>query len=390
MSEEINLNDPKNQAPTGENPQSQASAKPAQGNSITGIVLLIIFIGIIGFGMYKSGVNRDEAKKELGKRNIVVSEASLLECIKKGDVENLNLLLKAGISGNVKGENDTPALILAINQNKSDLVRAFLDRNIDINVKSAAGISPLQAAAEINNFEIIKMLIEKKAAINVQDANGTSPLMIACDKSNIEIVKLLIEKGANLSLKNNKGETSMTLAKTENIKELLIKAAAAVTKPGQQNVSGAALNPIQITAIEKMSPAEAKKQLENLKIAYNDNRFVESVTKNEAEITLLFIKAGMHPNIKNSDGINTLMEAAKNGNLDIAKLLIEKGANVNSRDKNDSTPLILACEKANVDIVKLLIEKGSDINARDKKNRSALSVCVNPDIKQALLKAGAK
>ncbi len=392
MSEDMNTNDQNNSNQGEDNVTNRLDAKPAQGNSFVGIAFILIFVGIFGWGMYKGGVNRDEAKKELDKKNITVTDASLIDSIKKGDVETFNLLLKAGANKDAKGENDTPALIFAVEQNKSDMVKALLDRTAVVNIKNAAGVTPLLAAVEKNNFEIVKMLVDKQAAINIQDAQGMSPLIIAVTKDNIEIVKLLLEKGADFKVKNNKGETAESLAKAVNIKELLIKAATPPTpiKPNQPQIPVVVSSQSQSAVIEKLSPADAKKQLEKLQVAYNDNRFIESVTKNEAEITLLFIKAGMHPNIKNGDGINTLMEAARTGNAAMAKLLIEKGANVNAKDKNDTTALIYASEKGNAAVVQMLLEKGAEHSVKDKKGRSALSVNTNPDVKQALLKAGAK
>ncbi|HNY11054.1 MAG TPA: ankyrin repeat domain-containing protein [Candidatus Wallbacteria bacterium] len=392
MSEDMNMNDQNNSNQGEDNVPNRLDAKPAQGNSFVGIAFILIFVGIFAWGMYKGGVNRDEAKKELEKKNIAVTDASVIESIKKGDSETLNLLLKAGANKDAKGENDTPALTFAVNQNKSDMVKALLDRTAIVNIKNTTGVTPLLAAVDKNNFEIVKLLIDKQAAINIQDAQGMSPLMIAVSRDNIEIVKLLLEKGADFKVKNNIGQTAADLAKAINIKELLARAALPPTpiKPNKPQVPVVVSRQTQADVIEKLSPADAKKQLEALQIAYNDNRFIESVTKNEPETALLFIKSGMHPNIKNSDGINTLMEAARTGNAAIAKLLIEKGANVNAKDKNETTALIFASEKGSADIVKLLLEKGADASAKDKKGRSALSVNTNPDVKAALLKAGAK
>jgi len=116
------------------------------------------------------------------------------------------------------------------------------------------------------------------------------------------------------------------------------------------------------------SPEDAKKELSDKKIQYNEQSFVKAVEDQKMEIVELFIEAGMSPNVVTANG-SPLPTAAATGNLEIVKLLIEKGADVNikSKDKGDLTPLfaaILGEGKEKQDAVKLLLDKGADVNAR--------------------------
>ena len=84
------------------------------------------------------------------------------------------------------------------------------------------------------------------------------------------------------------------------------------------------------------SPEDAKKELSDKKIQYNEQSFVKAVEDQKMEIVELFIEAGMSPNVVTANG-SPLPTAAATGNLEIVKLLIEKGADVNikSKDKGD-------------------------------------------------------
>ena len=381
MPENNNLNE------SNETTPAQEQSKPAQGNGIVGIGCILIFIAIFAWGMYKGAINRDEAKKQLAAKNIQISDSSVIDAVKKGDVETLKQLMLAGANPEAKGENDSSALILAATENKTEMVKAILSRTEKVNYKNAAGVSALIAAAAANNTEIVKMLLEKKADVNSRDNSGTTPLMIAAELANIEILKLLMDKGADVSLKNNKGETAMTLAKADNIKEALKSPSKPTAGAQGGTVPTELVKPVDI---EKLSPAEARKTLDGLKIPYNDNRFVEAASKNETEAVALFIKAGLHPNTKNIEGVNTLMTASIAGNNDMIKFLVSKNANVNARDKSERTALMMAAENSKLDTVKLLLSLGADAKAKDKKGKTALDFASNAEIKKAVSEAMAK
>jgi len=118
------------------------------------------------------------------------------------------------------------------------------------------------------------------------------------------------------------------------------------------------------------SPEDAKKELSDKKIQYNEQSFVKAVEDQNMDVVELFIEAGMSPNVMAANG-SPLVTAAATGNLEIAKLLLEKGADINikSKDKGNLTPLFAAIlgngkEKEKQDTVKFLLEKGADVNAR--------------------------
>ncbi|WP_378955072.1 ankyrin repeat domain-containing protein [Pelosinus sp. sgz500959] len=116
------------------------------------------------------------------------------------------------------------------------------------------------------------------------------------------------------------------------------------------------------------SPEDAKKELSDKKIQYNEQNFVKAIEEENVDVVELFIEGGMSPNVTTANG-SPLPTAAAIGNLEIVKLLVEKGADVNikSKDKGDLTPLfaaILGNGKEKQDTIKLLLEKGADVNAR--------------------------
>lgn len=118
------------------------------------------------------------------------------------------------------------------------------------------------------------------------------------------------------------------------------------------------------------SPEDAKKELSDKKIQYNEQSFVKAVEDQKMDVVELFIEAGMSPNVTTANG-SPLVTAVATGNLEIVKLLVEKGADINikSKDKGNLTPLFAAIlgngkDKEKQDTVKFLLDKGADVNAR--------------------------
>ena len=116
------------------------------------------------------------------------------------------------------------------------------------------------------------------------------------------------------------------------------------------------------------SPEDAKKDLSDQKIQYNEQSFVKAVAEQKIDVVELFIEAGMSPNVTTADG-SPLVTAGATGNLEIVKLLVEKGADINSKSKGQEalTPLfaaILGNGNEKQDTIKFLLDKGADVNAR--------------------------
>ncbi|MBP2664737.1 MAG: Ankyrin repeat (3 copies) [Firmicutes bacterium] len=118
------------------------------------------------------------------------------------------------------------------------------------------------------------------------------------------------------------------------------------------------------------SPEDAKKDLSDKKIQYNEQSFVKAVEDQNMDVVELFIEAGMSPNVTTANG-SPVVTAAASGNLEIVKLLVEKGADINSKSKvkGELTPLFAAIlgngkEKEKQDTIKFLLDKGADVNAR--------------------------
>ena len=73
-------------------------------------------------------------------------------------------------------------------------------------------------------IEVAELLIGAGTNLNLKNGFGNTDLICASMEGHTKIVKLLIDARANLDLKNNRGNTALGLAKTGEIRQILLEA----------------------------------------------------------------------------------------------------------------------------------------------------------------------
>lgn len=143
----------------------------------------------------------------------------------RGDhYEVMRTLLEAGADINAIGSFGATALGDCMEKGSMRSIMLLLEHGADVNLKGA--FPPLMKAAGSGSLEKVRILLEKGADINVSfdGAGGRFPLMDAVSSGNIDVVKQLIEKGADLHLKSKDGSTALSTAikyKKPNIAKVL-------------------------------------------------------------------------------------------------------------------------------------------------------------------------
>ena len=125
--------------------------------------------------------------------------------------------------------NKTNSLILAIDRERTDIVKTLIDAKADVNIQYEGGYSALIKAIHKENTDIAKTLIEVGAELNIQDEYGYSALMWASRKGYTNIAQMLIDAGANLNIQDYGGNSALMLATRNgytNIVQMLIDAKA--------------------------------------------------------------------------------------------------------------------------------------------------------------------
>ena len=123
----------------------------------------------------------------------------LIVMIENDEIKNLN----------IKDENNNYLIHYIINQNKVDVFKACLEKNINLNIMDSDKRSILYIPLKYNYHEIIDMIINYSnksiglPLVNQIDISGLTPLHYCIMFNNIKVFTLLIDNNADLYINDN-------------------------------------------------------------------------------------------------------------------------------------------------------------------------------------------
>ncbi|MFH1353523.1 MAG: ankyrin repeat domain-containing protein [bacterium] len=289
------------------------------------------------------------------------SSEELLTAIRDDDIEQVKVLIQAGVDINAQDETGwiTP-LMQAAFTNSFYITKLLIENGVDVNAKNNSGFTALIFAVAEKSLIVSRLLIEAGADVNVKGDNGLTPLMVGALNQSYALVNLLLEKGADINLKNSEGKTVIMLAGEkdydkivallESYRELKTSKEISLTAPATKEPLPVPFNPLAEGAgvqgwIRK------------------DIKLINAARGNSLEAVKSLIKEEVDINAVTGNGTTALMWAAFHNSPDIAGLLLEKGADVNFKNNAGMTALIFAAGANSLDMAKLLLENGADMEA---------------------------
>lgn len=166
----------------------------------------------------------------------------------------------------------------------------------------------IEAAEEGDYKTVQKYLDEYGVDINAQDEYGNTALHLAVSKNNPVMVRILLNRGADPNIENSQDVTSIMVARSVYIAEMLVNAGADFNKRVHYSSEGL--------------------------LSYYYPEVVE-----------FLLTKGMDPNIKDSAG-NTMLhiDAMVPSKFPVLKLLVEHGGDLNALNNFGETPYDLAID----------------------------------------------
>ncbi|XP_065530096.1 2-5A-dependent ribonuclease isoform X1 [Lathamus discolor] len=162
--------------------------------------------------LYSKGANVNlrrvvsEEKEKLHKGGVT----ALMDACRNGHFSVVKALVQEmGADVNICDNKDRNALIHALKEGCAkeryesavSIGHFLLDHGVDVNSKDECGKTALILAVEMQSPDLVKALLEK-GEIDIDDADeeGNTALMVAVEKSDYNIAKLLCEKGARTDI----------------------------------------------------------------------------------------------------------------------------------------------------------------------------------------------
>ena len=166
---------------------------------------ILIFLAFI-----LSGSCANKAEKLLEQKKYAFTNEEFLRATIEGDVEAVQLFLKAGMTPEVKNSLEETPLIMASKFNRKEIVSLLIKADSFLENRDVEGMTALCWAARRGNTEIATMLIDAGSFVDTPDSRyGVTPLMFASFEAHLFTVKMLANKGADINHRNNDGGTAL-------------------------------------------------------------------------------------------------------------------------------------------------------------------------------------
>ncbi|KAI8746594.1 serine/threonine-protein phosphatase 6 regulatory ankyrin repeat subunit A-like [Biomphalaria glabrata] len=310
----------------------------------------------------------------------IATPETLIQAVKLGDIQLIQLLLDAGAYIDGVHDDKTP-LMSAVH---IEVIEFLLSKGADVNftTSTTAIINALFGdyfndinltfRPKLNSNEmdqhiihVIEVFLKNGANLEDNDYHGNTALIKSAQGSfSIEVLKYLLDKGADVNQKDCLGLTALHNAATESHKLDFVEVLL------EYNV------PVNLKSNEGLTP---------LHQAVRDVNTVRFFLENQANV-----------NADDFYGDTPLsLASASHGDLwEVVQLLIASGSDINNRNTSGMSPVWLAAQNYNLKCLQLLIDAKADLGPNYQQKKSSLSIhgasveFVKRDIIHRLIAAG--
>lgn len=150
-------------------------------------------------------------------------DQDLLKACDSGSARDVATLLKAGANANANAAHGT-ALTISIRSEVDciEKVKLLIAAKADVELPEPPDVAPLVVAISNNKPELVPLLLSAGAAIDRRDSpQGWTALMTAACMGTIETAAVLLKHGADLTLKSEHGLTAIDLARANGQEQIL-------------------------------------------------------------------------------------------------------------------------------------------------------------------------
>lgn len=241
--------------------------------------------------------------------HIVSGPTALHEAARRRDGDTMRLLLKRGVSPNVRSHRSLTPLHIAATKDHVAGARLLLQYGGETGIVDAYGFTPMLEAERHGAKNVARLLLEAEDPRSYQDQYGRNVLHLAAIYGHVELVRSLLEQeDIDVNSRDGAGRAAIHYAAREG----------------------------------------------------------------DAKIVDMLVKRGASVSVKDYSRSTALHYAARRDMIAVTQLLLEAGAGVEAKDKYGKTPLHLAASQGARVVSNFLLKKGAKIMEQDASGKSAL------------------
>lgn len=326
----------------------------------------------------------------------------IYDAIANNKPELIRALVAAGCNVDYRvDENEPTALMIAVNQTNTELVKLlaelkanfnayFLNGEDKVTVFDLAALkSPemlalveelgaiptgkiaadrLFSIADSGNLEAFNAMkaqgVDMLPLSKMTDKYGYTPLMIAANFAPVDLVKAMIEAGFDVNAQSSNGNTALISgAKRPEILQALLEAGADANIANSEGKT--ALTRAVGSNAEESIRVLAQSGLDVKGTATGDFSYLTYAAAHNKEKSIrALIECGANPNAKDAGGLSPLRRAMEADQAKAIKVLAELGADTQETNENNANLIFLAAIKGKAKALAQLLElPGADVNA---------------------------
>lgn len=283
-----------------------------------------------------------------------LSEKSLVELLKKGDLTVLN-------------DKQESLVHIAVANGNLNILALLMQHGMSLSQADHNGNTPAHIAAEKGYIEILKFLKRAGADLDARNHLGETPLhCVIKSKLNVhercEVIQTLNDLGIDLNAKNHDGETSAFLAASSEDLRLLALLYQLGAKLDIANCNGETLT---LVAVDKgnLTLLDLLSEWNSLELdtacVDGDTPGLLAAQYEDSEIARSLHGLGANFAIPNVDGYISTHYAAACGNLETIEFLHQVGVNLECVDRWGITPAFNAIIGGHTDIIAFLVSQNA-------------------------------
>ncbi|XP_046368134.2 ankyrin-3-like [Haliotis rufescens] len=306
-----------------------------------------------------------------------------------GDMEGVCRYLDAGGDPNFTAPpRNMTALLMAVKEGHTEIVKELLKRGADINCRSQRGVSCVHTVAMVGDEKMLDLLLEyglKIDSVMSMLHMKYTPLYLAAQQNHHKVIEKLLLHGADplwemevpiddaspclAQCRMKASDVAMVLGNAEALSVFILwcHRLGPFTHdkvdrlPNHTPSTAATLRCSIMDKLENLATMAQKKEMDSF-TELPDLPLKDFIKAAEAGKTdrMTSFSSCQDVNATTPGGLSALHMACLRGNMNSVNFLLTHGARVNLKTEAGFTPLYFAAQEGYDDIVKLLLKAGAD------------------------------